>query len=81
MPFLRTDEAPTQSEREKMPEHLFGDPPNRKYPLDTPEHTRAAASYAAKEHNAGRMSDGKFHEIMANVNRARKKFGIGEESQ
>lgn len=81
MPFLREDEAPTQAEREKMPEHTFGDPENKKYPLDTPDHVRAAASYAAKEHNAGRLSDAKFKEISARINKAREKFGIGEENK
>ncbi len=77
----RVDEAPTQSEREEMPESQFADPENKKYPLDTPEHTRAAASYAAKEHNAGRLSDAKFNEIQARINKARKKHGIGEENK
>jgi uncharacterized protein len=81
MPFLKADEAPTQAEREKMPEHLFGLPDKKKYPLDTPEHVRAAASYGAKEHNAGRMSDHDFATLQANLKKAKKKFGIGEESQ
>lgn len=81
MPFLRQDEAPTQAEREKMPEHLFGLPDEKKYPLDTPEHVRAAASYAAKEHNAGRLSDEKFSTLQANLKKAREKFGIGEENK
>ena len=80
MPFLRADEAPTQAEREKMPEHAFGDPENKKYPIDTPEHVRAAASYAAKEHNEGRLSDAKFKEISARINKAREKFGIGDDN-
>jgi hypothetical protein len=81
MPFLREDEAPTQSEREKMPEHLFGLPAEKKYPLDSPEHVRAAASYSAKEHEAGRLSDEKFAEIQGHLKTAKKKFGIGEENQ
>ena len=75
------DEAPTQAERDKMAESQFADPENKKYPVDTPEHTRAAASYAAKEHNAGRLSDAKFTEIQARINKARKKHGVGEENQ
>jgi uncharacterized protein len=81
MPFLRADEAPTQKEREKMKESEFADPANLKFPIDTPEHTKAAASYAAKMHNSGELSDAKFNEIMARVNKARKKFGIGEENK
>ena len=79
--FWRMDEAPTQAEREEMAKSEFGDPENKKYPLDTPEHVRAAASYAAKEHNAGRLSDAKFNEIQARINKAKKKHGIGEENQ
>lgn len=77
----RSDEAPTQGEREEMHESEFADPENKKYPIDTPEHTRAAASYAAKEHNAGRLSDAKFKEISARINKAREKHGIGEENK
>jgi uncharacterized protein len=81
MPFLRADEAPTQAEREKMPEHLFGDPENKKYPLDTDAHVASAASYVEKEHNAGRLSDAKYKEIVARINKQRKARGIGEENQ
>lgn len=81
MPFLREDEAPTQAEREKMPEHLFGLPDEKKYPLDTPEHVRAAASYGAKEHNAGRLSDEKFATLQENLKKAKERFGVGEENQ
>ena len=81
VPYCKADEAPTQAERDKMHESAFADPANKKYPIDTAEHTKAAASYAAKEHNAGRLSDSKFGEMMARINRARKKFGIGQENQ
>lgn len=81
MPYLREDEAPTQAEREKMPAHVFGLPDEKKYPLDSPEHVRAAASYGAKEHNAGRLSDDKFAELSKHIETAKKKFGIGEENQ
>lgn len=78
MPYLRADEAPTQAEREKMAQHLFGDPENKKYPLDTDKHVNAAGSYLEAEHNAGRMGDAKYHEILARVNAAKKTRGIGE---
>ena len=73
----RTDEAPTQSERKKMPEHVFGDPENKKYPLDTEAHIRSAASYVEKEHNSGRLSDAKYKEIVARINKAKKAHNIG----
>ena len=81
MPFLKADEAPTQAERETMPAHLFGLPDEKKYPLDTPEHVRAAASYGAKEHNAGKLSGEQFAELNRNLKKAREKFKIGEENQ
>lgn len=78
VPYLRADEAPTQSEREKMPEHLFGLPDEKKYPLDTEEHVRAAASYGAKEHNAGRLSDEKFSQLKSRIKAAKKRLGMPE---
>lgn len=81
MPFLKADEAPTQAERQKMRESEFADPANLRFPIDTPEHTRAAASYAAKMKNSGELSESKFNEIMSRVNKAREKFKIGEENQ
>lgn len=64
-----------------MPGHLFGLPSEKKYPLDNPAHVRAAASYGAKEHNAGRLSDEKFSELQSNLKKAKEKFKIGEENQ
>ena len=81
MPFLRADEAPTQAEREKMPKHIFGDPENLASPLDTDKHVASAASYVEKEHNAGRLSDAKYQEIVARINKAKKDRNIGQDSR
>jgi uncharacterized protein len=76
VPFLRHDEAPTQAERQKMPEHVFGLPDERKYPLDTEKHVHSAASYGSVEHNAGRLSDEKFAELTKNIEAAKKRLGL-----
>lgn len=81
MPFLRQDEAPTQAEREKMPDEHFAWPEQKKFPIETPEHTRAAASYAAKGLANGTLSQSQYDKMMPRINAARKKFGIGEENQ
>jgi hypothetical protein len=78
VPYLREDESPTQAEREKMPEHLFGDPENKKYPLDTEEHVKAASSYASTERDEGRLSEAKYREIHARILQREKDLGIGE---
>ena len=64
-----------------MPDHIFGLPAEKKYSLDTEKHVHAAASYGAVEHNAGRLSDEKFSELSANIEKAKKRLGLGDEKK
>ena len=64
-----------------MPDEHFAWPEQKKFPIETPEHTRAAASYAAKGLANGTLSQSQYDKMMPRINAARKKFGIGEENQ
>jgi hypothetical protein len=72
-------------ETEDMPEAHFADPEGKRFPLYDPktkalsaEHVNAAGSYAEKMHNSGEISDAKYKEIIAKVNKAKKTLKIGD---
>ena len=49
----REDVKPKEGER-KYGDVEFADPPNKKYPIDSPEHIRAAWSYINHKDNAAK---------------------------
>jgi len=56
----------------------YADEKNKKYPLDTPEHVRAAASYFGMPKNRAKYSAADQAKIDAKIKAAKKKFKIGE---
>jgi len=60
----------------------FADPVNHKYPIDTPEHVRAAWSYINHEDNAAKYDAGEVATIKSRIRRAAKDQGveIGDDS-
>ena len=54
----------------------FADPTNKKYPIDTPEHIRAAWSYIHHKNDAAKYSAGDTEAIKSHIERAAKKHGI-----
>ncbi len=54
----------------------YADPANKKYPVDTKEHARAAWSYINMPKNRAKYSSGELASIEAKIKRAAKKFGI-----
>jgi hypothetical protein len=54
----------------------FADPVNKKYPIDTPKHIRAAWSYINHKDNASKYSTGEVRAIKQRVKRAAKTHGI-----
>jgi hypothetical protein len=56
----------------------FADSKNKKYPLDTPDHVRSAASYFGKAHNRSEYSQEDQTIIDKRISAAKKKFNIGE---
>ena len=61
--------AITAKKRRSLKKSQFGLPGKRKYPTDTKKRARAAKAYAAKEHNAGRLSKSSKDRINAKANR------------
>lgn len=48
----------------------------KRYPIDTPEHVRAALSYIGQAGNAGKYKPDELALVKARIYRAAKKFGI-----
>lgn len=71
----REDVNPSEGER-KYGDVEFADPTNNKYPINTPEHVRAAWSYINHEDNAAKYDPGEVHVIKERIRRAAKKHGV-----
>jgi hypothetical protein len=54
----------------------FADPTNHKYPIDTPEHVRAAWSYINHKDNASKYDRDEVATIKDRIKRAAKKHGV-----
>jgi hypothetical protein len=71
----RDDVTPNEGERE-YGDVTFADPTNKKYPIDTPEHIRAAWSYINHKDNAGKYDKDEVETIKGRIKRAAKKHGV-----
>lgn len=71
----RDDVRPEEGEH-KYGDVEYADPTNKKYPIDTPEHIRAAHSYINHEDNAAKYDKAEVSRIKDRINRAAKKNGI-----
>lgn len=71
----RDDVSPKEGERE-YGDVAFADPTNKKYPIDTPEHVRAAWSYIHHKDNAAKYDRDEVRTIEERVKRAAKKHGV-----
>ena len=54
----------------------FADPTNKKYPIDTAEHVRAAWSYINHKDNAAKYDASEVKTIKDRIKRAAKKHGV-----
>jgi hypothetical protein len=54
----------------------FADPTNHKYPIDNPEHIRAAWSYINHKDNAAKYDADEVKAIKGRIERAAKKHGV-----
>ncbi|GAB3340527.1 hypothetical protein GCM10027299_54010 [Larkinella ripae] len=67
------------SPKEGLHQHgdvTFADPTNKKYPIDTPEHIRAAWSYIHHKDNAAKYDPDEVETIKERIRRAAKKHDI-----
>jgi hypothetical protein len=71
----REDVNPDAGERE-YGDVKFADPTNNKYPIDTPDHVRAAWSYINHADNAAKYSRDEVETIKSRIKRAAKKHGV-----
>ena len=54
----------------------FADPTNKKYPVDTPEHIRAAWSYIHHPNDAAKYSPEDVEKIKSRIEQAAKTHGV-----
>lgn len=71
----REDVDPEDGERE-YGDVEFADPVNKKYPIDTEKHVRAAWSYINKENNAAKYDADDRKAIRSRIKKAAEMFGI-----
>jgi len=71
----RDDVNPKEGVRE-YGDVKFADPTNKKYPVDTPEHVRAAWSYINHEDNAAKYDKDEVTQIKDRIKRAAKEKGV-----
>src|SRR4051794_6955125 len=71
----RDDVNPERGEHE-YGDVAFADPVNNKYPIDTPEHVRAAWSYINHADNAAKYSKDEVKTIKGRIKRAAKSHGV-----
>jgi hypothetical protein len=71
----REDVNPEEGER-KYGDVEFADPVNNKYPVDTPEHVRAAWSYINHKDNAAKYDVDEVEKIKKLIRLAARKHGV-----
>ncbi|MGI4787712.1 MAG: DUF6582 domain-containing protein [Janthinobacterium lividum] len=71
----RDDVNPERGEHE-YGDVEFADTTNKKYPIDTPEHIRAAWSYIHHKDNAAKYSGEDGEKIKHRIEQAAKKHGV-----
>lgn len=71
----RDDVSPEQGKKE-YGDVEFADPVNKKYPVDTPEHVRAAWSYIHHQDNAAKYKAEEVETIKGHIRHAAKKHGV-----
>jgi len=72
----RRDDVKPNAGEHKYGEVEFADPVNNKYPVDTPEHVRAAWSYINHKDNAAKYDADEVRQIKSRIKRAAKKHGV-----
>lgn len=71
----REDVKPIEGEQ-KYGDVEFADPTNKKYPIDTPEHVRAAWSYINHKDNAAKYDADEVNVIKDRIRKAAKKHDV-----
>ena len=72
----KREDVDPESGEEKYGDVEFADPTNNKYPVDTPEHVRAAWSYINHQDNAAKYDADEVETIKTRIKRAAEKHGV-----
>ncbi len=72
----RRDDVSPQAGEHKYGDVEFADSTNKKYPIDTPEHVRAAWSYINHKDNAAKYDADEVKAIKQRIKRAAKKHDV-----
>ena len=72
----RRDDVRPQEGEHKYGDVEFADPVNKKYPIDSAEHVRAAWSYINHKDNAHKYDQDEVALIKQRIKRAAKKHGV-----
>lgn len=71
----RDDVRPSEGEH-KYGDVTFADQTNKKYPIDTPEHVRAAWSYINHQDNAAKYDQDEVAAIKERIRQAAARHGV-----
>jgi hypothetical protein len=71
----RRDADPREGLR-KYGDTSFGDPVNKKYPIDTPGRMKAAWAYVHQPSNAAKYTSAEIRSIKARIRRAARAAGV-----
>ncbi len=72
----RRDDVNPEDGEQKYGDVEFADTTNNKYPIDTPEHVRAAWNYINHKDNAAKYDADEVDLIKQRIKRAAKKHGV-----
>lgn len=72
----RREDVNPETGEHKYGDVQFADPVNNKYPIDTPEHVRAAWNYINHKDNAAKYDKDEVDLIKKRIKQAAKKHGV-----
>lgn len=72
----RRDDANPETGEHKYGDVEFADATNKKYPIDTSEHIRAAWNYINHKDNAAKYDAGEVETIKSRIKKAAKKHDV-----
>lgn len=72
----KRDDVNPKTGADKYGDVEFADPTNKKYPVDTPEHVRAAWNYINHKDNAAKYDADEVETIKNRIKKAAEKHGV-----
>lgn len=75
-PIHHRDDVNPREGRQRYGDVEFADPVNKKYPIDTAEHVRAAWSYINQQKNADKYDGDEVARIKQRIEKAARRHGV-----